>query len=112
LASRFSIFSWRSISQSIAGVKLVLMGIGNAKLLRQRFIGPGMRHGELARFRRDNAARNHRRHEIALARPPAIDQLIEAEPPHREPASAGIPGCRLPRGASPSPLSTSRMASA
>ncbi len=63
-------------------VKLVFMGVRNAKILRQRCVGPAMRHGQFAGFRHDDAARHHRRDEIALARRLAIDQLVEAQPPH------------------------------
>ena len=42
-------------------VKLVFMGVRNAKILRQRCIGPAMRHGQFAGFRHDDAARHHRR---------------------------------------------------
>jgi len=58
------------------------MGVRNGEVLRQRCIRPGLRQGELAGFRRDDAARDHRCDEIALPRSFAIDQLLEAEPPH------------------------------
>ncbi len=58
------------------------MGICNAKILRQRCIRESVRHGQFAGFRRDNAARDRRHNEIALARSLAIDQLIETLPPY------------------------------
>ena len=58
------------------------MGIRNAKFLRQRCVRPAVRHGQFAGFRRDNAARHHRRDQITLVRSLAIDQLLETQPPH------------------------------
>ena len=63
-------------------VKLVFMGIRDAQILRQRCIRPGMRHGQLAGLRRDNAACDHRHDEIALARSLAVDQFLKAELAH------------------------------
>jgi hypothetical protein len=58
------------------------MGVRDAKVLRQRCIRKGVRQGQLAGLRRDDAARDHRRNKIALARRLAIDQLVEPQPPH------------------------------
>ena len=63
-------------------VKLIFMGIRNAQILRQRCICPGVGHGQLAGFWRDDAARHHRHNEIALARRLAIDQFLEAQLAH------------------------------
>ena len=73
------------------GVKLVFMRVRNGKILRQRCVGPGMGHGELAGFRRDDAARDHRHDEIALARSLAIDQFVEAKPPHGDAHGLDMP---------------------
>ena len=64
------------------GVKLVFMGISNAQILRQRCIRESLRHRQLAGLQRDDAARDHRHHEIAFTRSLAIDQFLEAQPAH------------------------------
>jgi hypothetical protein len=73
-----------ALDQPVHGcVELVLAGIGDAHVLAKRGVGPRPRHAELARLRRQDALRNHRDDQVALAPGSGIDELVEQEPPHR-----------------------------
>ncbi len=65
------------------GVELVLLRVGKPQVICQRRVGPRADHAELARLRCDDAPRHHRHHEIALTARFRVDELVEAEPPHR-----------------------------
>ena len=46
-------------------VKFVLVRVGDTEVIRQRRVGPGADHAELARIRCDDPPRNHRHDEVA-----------------------------------------------
>ena len=64
-------------------VEGVLVHIGDAEVLTERRVGPGPRHAELARRRRDDALRHHRHDKVALPRGAHIDQPLKAQTLHR-----------------------------
>ena len=63
-------------------IELVLVRTGNTEIICKRRVGPRLRHAELARLRRNDAAGDHSDDEITLAAGFRVDELVESEPFH------------------------------